>query len=168
MDIAMCPSPLALALTRSPAVSLLPALSPAQDPVHGVFHNMYQKWIAAPSPPFRPRVYGHFVSRDLVRWARMPVAIWNGLDVPNGTRTEYDDEAIFSGAAAVIPGFAPDGKGLGVVNIYPGECAATVQQLRHDFCVDIWTISERYLRSVPPPPHALRGVLYFVAVFVGC
>ena len=85
------------------------------------------------------------MSRDLVHWARMPVAIWNGLDVPNGTRTVYDNEAIFSGAAAVIPGFAPDGKGPGVVNIYPGECAQTsrpgcktgvtinaaVRQLRH-------------------------------------
>ena len=93
------------------------------DPVHGVFHNMYQKWAAAPSPPYRPRVYGHFVSRDLVHWARMPVAIWNGLDVSTGKRTAYDNEAIFSGAAAVIPGFAPDGKGPGVVQIYPGECA---------------------------------------------
>lgn len=95
---------------------------PVFDPVHGVAHLSYQKWIAAPQPlAFRPRVYGHFVSRNLTHWARMPVNLWNGLDVTNGNHTGYDNQAIFSGAATSIPGFAPDGDGLGVVHIYPGE-----------------------------------------------
>jgi hypothetical protein len=92
------------------------------DPVHGVAHVSYQKWIAGPQPrPYRDRVYGHFASKDMVRWARLPVNLWNGLDVSNGNRTGYDNQAIFSGSATAIPGFAPDGKAPGVVHIYPGE-----------------------------------------------
>lgn len=68
--------------------------------------------------------YGHFVSKDFVNWAPLPVAIWNGLEVTSrGVRvTKYDNEAIFTGSATVIDGAGPGGKGKGVVNIYPGLC----------------------------------------------
>ena len=95
------------------------------DPVHGVAHLSYQKWIAAAQPrPYRARVYGHFASRDMVRFARLPVNIWNGIDVSNRNRTGYDNQAIFSGSATAIPGMAPDNVSAGVVHIYPGEAEA--------------------------------------------
>ena len=70
---------------------------PVFDPVHGVIHHFYQIHLAAkpghgpdyglPNKNIRffsfvinrtPRT-GHFVSKDFVNWAAMPVAIWNGL-----------------------------------------------------------------------------------------
>ena len=79
------------------------------------------------------------VSRDLVHWAQMPVSLWNGLEyVPiesseddsdegipaSGTgewiASPYDSYAIYTGSAVLVPGAAPDGKGLGVIQIYPG------------------------------------------------
>ena len=68
--------------------------------------------------------YGHFVSKDFIHWAPLPVAIWNGLDssVWPPRETPYDNEAIFTGSAIVVDGAGPDGKGPGVVNIYPGLC----------------------------------------------
>ena len=29
----------------------------------------------------------------MVHWARLPVNLWNGLDVSNGNRTGYDNQA---------------------------------------------------------------------------
>ena len=54
----------------------------------------------------------------------MPVAIWNGLDASFSPPkvTKYDNEAIFTGSATLVPGAAPDGKGPGIVNVYPGLC----------------------------------------------
>ena len=46
------------------------------------------------------------MSRDLVKWARMPVAIWN--DKP------YDRNSIYSGSATVVDGIPHI--------IYPGIC----------------------------------------------
>ena len=46
----------------------------------------------------------------------MPISIWNDRD--------YDEHAIYTGSAAVVAGAAPDGVGAGVVQIYPGLCAA--------------------------------------------
>jgi hypothetical protein len=68
--------------------------------------------------------YGHFVSKDFINWAPMPVAIWNGIDssVTPFKETKYDNEAIFTGSAVLVDGAGPGGKGLGVVNIYPGLC----------------------------------------------
>lgn len=70
---------------------------------------------------------GHFVSKDFVHWAALPVAVWNGLDVSHapgedGYVTKYDNEAIFTGSGVVIDGAAPDGKSPGMVQIYPGLC----------------------------------------------
>lgn len=36
--------------------------------------------------------------------------------------TPYDNEAIYTGSATLIPGAAPDGKSPGIVNVYPGLC----------------------------------------------
>eukprot|EP00316_Scyphosphaera_apsteinii_P000801 CAMPEP_0119304042 /NCGR_PEP_ID=MMETSP1333-20130426/5366_1 /TAXON_ID=418940 /ORGANISM="Scyphosphaera apsteinii, Strain RCC1455" /LENGTH=526 /DNA_ID=CAMNT_0007306853 /DNA_START=97 /DNA_END=1677 /DNA_ORIENTATION=+ len=95
---------------------------PVFDPVHGVVHHFYQIHLAA-QPGHGPD-YGHFVSKDFIHWAQMPVAIWNGLDssVWPPKVTPYDNEAIFTGSAVVVDGAAPDGKGLGIVNMYPGLC----------------------------------------------
>eukprot|EP00943_MAST-04B_sp_MAST-4B-sp1_P007940 g7940.t1 len=80
---------------------------PVYDSVHGIYHMFYQDHLAEPrngsgSGP----VYGHAVSRDLTKWARLPVAIWNDK--------AYDSGAIFTGSATVV-----NGK---VVQIYPGIC----------------------------------------------
>ena len=95
---------------------------PVFDPVHGVFHHFYQIHLAA-DPGHGPD-YGHFVSKDFVHWAALPVAIWNGLDssVWPPRVTKYDNEAIFTGSAVLVDGAAPDGKSKGIVNIYPGLC----------------------------------------------
>lgn len=94
---------------------------PVFDPVHGVIHHFYQIHLAA-KPGHGPD-YGHFVSKDFVNWAAMPVAIWNGLDssVWPPAITKYDNEAIFTGSAMVVDGAGPGGA-PGVVNIYPGLC----------------------------------------------
>jgi len=96
--------------------------SPVFDPVHGVFHHFYQIHLAA-SPGFGPDA-GHFVSKDFINWAQVPVAIWNGLDASTSPPrvTKYDNMAIFTGSAFVVDGAGPGGKGPGVVQIYPGLC----------------------------------------------
>ncbi|KAJ8612523.1 hypothetical protein CTAYLR_003732 [Chrysophaeum taylorii] len=91
---------------------------PVFDPVHGVVHHFYQAHIAI--PPGAGPDWGHFVSKDFVRWAALPTAIWNGVDY-DGRVTPYDTYAIYSGSAAVIEGAGPNG-GRGVVLIYPGLC----------------------------------------------
>lgn len=90
--------------------------------MHGVIHHFYQIHLAA-GKGHGPD-YGHFVSKDFINWAPMPVAIWNGLDssVTPAKVTKYDNEAIFTGSAVVIDGAGPGGQGPGVVNIYPGLC----------------------------------------------
>ena len=95
---------------------------PVFDPVHGVFHHFYQIHLAA--APGRGPDYGHFVSKDLISWSALPVAIWNGLDssVWPPSVTKYDNEAIYTGSALVIDGAGPGGVGPGIVQIYPGLC----------------------------------------------
>lgn len=87
---------------------------PVFDPVHGVVHLFFQDHLAQPQPGAIGPVYGHFVSKDWVNWAQLPVAIWNGP-------TAYDTRAIYTGSAAVIQGAGPNGS-RGVVQIYPGLC----------------------------------------------
>ena len=96
---------------------------PVFDPVHGVFHHFYQIHLAA--PPGFGADYGHFVSKDFIHWAAMPVAIWNGLDasVWPPRATSYDSNAIFTGSALVLEGAGPKGS-RGIVQIYPGLCNA--------------------------------------------
>ena len=78
---------------------------PVFDERHGMFHLFFQDHLA--EPPGGGPVYGHACSRDLVHWARLPVAIWN--DAP------YDRQAIYSGSATIVDG-------LGIVQVYPGLC----------------------------------------------
>ncbi|KAL1518961.1 hypothetical protein AB1Y20_003231 [Prymnesium parvum] len=94
---------------------------PVFDPVHGVIHHFYQIHLAA--PPGHGPDYGHFVSKDFLHWAPMPVAIWNGIDASAtpSRSTPYDNEAIFTGSAVVVDGAGPHGA-RGVVQIYPGLC----------------------------------------------
>lgn len=98
---------------------------PVFDPVHGVIHHFFQDHIAAPGGG--GPVYGHFVSKDFVNWAQMPVAIWNGIDasVWPPRKTPYDTRAIYTGSAVVVDGAGPEGKGPGVVQIYPGLCTGS-------------------------------------------
>jgi len=95
---------------------------PVFDPVHGVIHHFYQIHLAADGG-HGPN-YGHFVSKDFINWAQLPVAIWNGFDssVWPPKKTPYDSQAIFTGSAVIVDGAGPGGKGPGVVNIYPGLC----------------------------------------------
>jgi len=97
---------------------------PVFDPVHGVFHHFYQIHLAA--PPGSGPDYGHFVSKNLIEWAALPVAIWNGLDASTGATMAYDDVAIYTGSATLVPGAGPTGA-LGVVQIYPGLCDGSRQ-----------------------------------------
>jgi len=80
---------------------------PFYDPVHGMYHLMYQDHVVIPAGGVGggPDI-GHVVSRDFVHWAHLPVSIWN--DKP------YDRVAIFTGSATVV-----DGKPF---LVYPGLC----------------------------------------------
>ena len=83
--------------------------APFYDQRHGVYHLFWQKHCASPVPNEKIKgiVYGHAVSRNLVKWAMMPVAIWNDED--------YDRYAIYSGSATVTNDGVPR-------IIYPGLC----------------------------------------------
>lgn len=77
------------------------------DPVHGIYHNFYQIHIAedmngAGDGPD----WGHWVSKDFIHWAQLPVAIWNDK--------YYDNSAIFTGSATIVNGEP--------VIMYPGKC----------------------------------------------
>ena len=95
---------------------------PIYDPVHGVLHHFYQIHLAR--DPGQGPIYGHFVSKDFVTWAALPVAIWNGVDASVSPQrlTPYDSMAIYTGSGLVVDGAGPGGKGEGVVQIYPGLC----------------------------------------------
>jgi len=80
---------------------------PFYDPVHGLYHNFYQIHIAenqngAGDGPD----WGHWVSRDFVKWTQLPVAIWND--------EFYDNSAIFTGSTTIVNGKP--------VIMYPGKC----------------------------------------------
>ena len=78
------------------------------DPVHGVLHYFMQLHVVTPAASGAPDAhglasYGHFASRDAVHWARLPVAIWNGVEVrSNGSTVPRVDRA------AVCFAFCPD------------------------------------------------------------
>ncbi len=81
---------------------------PVYDEEHGMFHLFYQDHLAI-TPGGGP-VYGHACSRDLVRWARLPIALWNDQ--------QYDSQAVFTGSATVVNGQ--------LYQVYPGICSADV------------------------------------------
>ncbi len=80
---------------------------PFFDPVHSMYHNFYQRHIALDMNGVGDGpTWGHWVSRDLVHWAQLPVAIWNDQ--------YYDNGAIYTGSTTLV-----DGK---PVVMYPGRC----------------------------------------------
>jgi sucrose-6-phosphate hydrolase SacC (GH32 family) len=103
----------------SPAGATSPLFDPSSPTPYCLSHLQH----LAARPGHGPD-YGHFVSKDFIHWAQLPVAIWNGLDASTSavTVTNYDNEAIFTGSAVVVDGAGPGGMGKGVVNIYPGLC----------------------------------------------
>ena len=81
---------------------------PFYDPVHGMYHTFYQIHEAldmrgAGNGPD----WGHWVSRDFVKWAQLPVAIWNDQ--------YYDNSAIYTGSTTIVNGKP--------VVVYPGMCS---------------------------------------------
>lgn len=80
---------------------------PMYDPVHGVYHNFYQIHIAedADGAGDGPD-WGHWVSKDMLHWAQLPVAIWNDR--------YYDNRAIYTGSTTIVNGKP--------VMMYPGLC----------------------------------------------
>ena len=97
-------------------------IAPVFDPVHGVFHHFdnHQTQFDRPGGG-NFNGWGHFVSKDFVTWAPMPMAIVNGRDISTGRATSYDSFSIYTGSASVVAGAGPGGK-PGVVLIYPGIC----------------------------------------------
>jgi len=98
---------------------------PVFDPVHGVFHHFFQVHLARAAA--RGPVWGHFVSRDLVAWAQLPAALWNGIDLSSGVSapsrmSQYDTDGVWTGSALVVDGAGPLRAGRGVVLLYPGLC----------------------------------------------
>jgi hypothetical protein len=98
--------------TRSPAVPQYHLMDlscgeqdpngPIYDPMHHIYHHFYQKHAGEPNkdtPWLKNRngpVWGHSVSSDMIKWAHMPVALWND--------EWFDNLAIYSGSATYVNG----------------------------------------------------------------
>lgn len=80
---------------------------PIYDIENKIYHLFYQDHLGEPGGKV---TWGHVVSRDLVHWAHLPVAIWN--DSP------FDQIAIYSGSSTIV-----DNR---IVIIYPGLCKTSV------------------------------------------
>ena len=70
-----------------------------------MYHLFYQFPIAIPGG--HGPVIGHVASRDMVRWTRLPVALWNDK--------YWDRDAVYTGSATIVNGRP--------VLLYPGKCA---------------------------------------------
>jgi beta-fructofuranosidase len=77
------------------------------DPSTKLYHLFYQDHLGEPPGGSGSRAWGHLVSHDLVRWARLPVALWNDQ--------AYDNVAIYSGSATIVDGVP--------TQLYPGICS---------------------------------------------
>eukprot|EP00747_Dinoflagellata_sp_TGD_P197358 gnl/TRDRNA2_/TRDRNA2_68603_c0_seq1.p1 gnl/TRDRNA2_/TRDRNA2_68603_c0~~gnl/TRDRNA2_/TRDRNA2_68603_c0_seq1.p1 ORF type:complete len:624 (+),score=69.24 gnl/TRDRNA2_/TRDRNA2_68603_c0_seq1:30-1901(+) len=119
--------------------------APFFDPVHGMYHVFYQDHLAIASGT--GPVWGHVVSRDLVSWARLPVALWNDH--------KYDENFVWSGSATVV-----DGK---PVLLYPGGTKdgimiAAAQPKDHsdplytEWTKDSWTLTNPLLELTERDP----------------
>ena len=53
---------------------------PFFDARHRLYHLFYQFHPGSGPKPTHDPVIGHVASRDLVRWVRLPVAMWNGTN----------------------------------------------------------------------------------------
>eukprot|EP01043_Picozoa_sp_COSAG02_P037682 COSAG02_NODE_2846_length_7905_cov_14.993378_9_plen_652_part_01 len=82
---------------------------PFWDAKHRMYHLFYQVSVSETNPAVPNGggpIWGHCVSRNLIHWAHLPVAMWNDH--------WYDDVALFSGSATIVDG---------VPNlVYPGLC----------------------------------------------
>jgi len=77
------------------------------DPVHRMYHLFYQIHLAEDmNGSGNGPDWGHWVSRDFVKWAQLPVAIWNDQ--------YYDNSAIYTGSVTIVNGKP--------VIVYPGKC----------------------------------------------
>ena len=91
---------------------------PFYDPVHKLYHNFYQIHVAEDQKGAGDGPdWGHWVSKDFVRWAQLPVAIWNDR--------YYDNSAIFTGSTTIV-----DGK---PVIMYPGKCKGACNEGKGGF-----------------------------------
>ncbi len=80
---------------------------PLYDPNHALYHHFYQDHLAEPQDgQGQGPVIGHTVSKDMVHWAHLPVAVWNDMD--------YDSVAIYTGSATIVNGVP--------TMVYPGLC----------------------------------------------
>ena len=70
--------------------------APLIDPATGYWHVFYQDLLLTNKSVHRAKVWGHCASKDGVKWARLPVALWP--DQP------YDNTNIFSGSANIVDG----------------------------------------------------------------
>ncbi len=94
--------------------------APIYDPRNQVYHVFFQDHLAAATPSTvnggGGPIWGHWASRDLVKWSRLPVALWNGLDdsVQPFKLTPYDNLAVFTGSGTLVNGT--------IKLVYPGLC----------------------------------------------
>ena len=83
---------------------------PFWDAKHGMYHLFYQVSPVSEANAAVPNgggpLWGHAVSRNLIHFAHMPVAMWNDR--------WYDDVALFSGSATIVNGVPH--------LVYPGLC----------------------------------------------
>jgi sucrose-6-phosphate hydrolase SacC (GH32 family) len=80
---------------------------PFYDTRSGLTHHFWQAHLEEPQGGVgQGPTIGHAVSADAVRWAHLPVALWN--DQP------YDNVAVYTGSATIVNG-SP-------VLVYPGLC----------------------------------------------
>jgi sucrose-6-phosphate hydrolase SacC (GH32 family) len=108
---------------------------PFYDPETGLYHLFYQAHLARPGPnvpSFAGPVIGHVVSHNLVHWARLPVALWNGPEW-------FDEVAVFTGSATVVDGQP--------VLVYPGVCRKGV----HEGCLTGFTYAMAVASNTSDP-----------------
>ena len=100
--------------------------APFYDARTGLYHLFYQAHVSMPLPASLPGHFspgptiGHAVSADLVRWAQLPIALWNS--------EAYDLMAVFTGSATLVggeprlifPGICQTGAAW---PLWPGGCA---------------------------------------------
>ena len=86
---------------------------PFWDARHRLYHLFYQFHPGSGPKPKHDPVIGHVASRDLVRWVRLPVAMWNGTNA-DGQPSWWDRRSIWTGSATIVNGTP--------WLIYPGVC----------------------------------------------
>jgi beta-fructofuranosidase len=82
--------------------------APFYDEMHGLYHLMWQEhvWMHQGGQGGGP-TFGHAVSSDMVRWAHLPVAVWNDQT--------YDTKGIWTGSTTIVNGVP--------IIVYPGLCS---------------------------------------------